>query len=818
MKLVLKSLLIVIIFYSNFCFTQNDCIEAIIACGNSDINLDVNGFGNQELNGTNVCGFGGGSLGESNSVWLKVTTVTNGTLGFTLTPQSTNITEDYDFFVFGPNATCGNIGQAIRCSSTNPSAANQGNNLTGMNSSSSDTSEGPGSAGDSFVRWLDVQAGETYFIVIDRPIGNSPFSLEWTGSAQFSDPPTDQSTKIGTPLNLESCDVSAPFTDEFTSFNLTDNTTSIIGSQTDVSVTYHESASDANIGIKELNSPYTNIKNPQIIYARITNNTTGCFELTNFDLSVNIGPDFTPPSNFILCDNLDDSDDKNGQIIFDLSTKNNEILNGQNPSDFNISYYANQTNAENKTAPLPNSYYNNIAFNEEIYVRIEDVLNPDCKSITTLNLVTNPTPEAFNHTLLQCDEDGLIDGITTFNLNEAHDDLTGGIADRTTKFYTNPARTSEINGDSYSNTSNPQIIYVEVINNNTNCISYAELTLNVSVTDSNDAILPAACDDDGVEDGFYLFNLNDADGIVTNGLPAGLNIAYYETYDDALLEQNNLGTSFTNTIPYSQTIYARVENTNNCYGISEVVLTVDELPDIITEDLMYYCLNEFPNTIPIDAAIINDSSSNYTYNWSNGENTYQIQINKTGNYIVTVTNANGCSKERTITIEASNIATFEEINIIDASQNNSITVLVSGEGIYEYTLVDNTNMIVNPYQESNVFENVSPGIYSVFVKDIKNDCGTVNDQVSVIGFPKYFTPNNDGIHDTWQVSGVSEMFQPNTKIQIFNRLGKLIKELNPLGDGWNGLFNGEKLPSDDYWFSVKLQDGRIFKNHFTLKY
>ena len=103
------------------------------------------------------------------------------------------------------------------------------------------------------------------------------------------------------------------------------------------------------------------------------------------------------------------------------------------------------------------------------------------------------------------------------------------------------------------------------------------------------------------------------------------------------------------------------------------------------------------------------------------------------------------------------------------------------------------------------------------MRDIKNDCGIVNEGVSVIGFPKFFTPNNDGFNDTWQVYGVSNQFQSNTKILIFNRFGKLIKELDPSGIGWDGTFNGNALPSDDYWFSVQLEDGRIFKNHFTLK-
>ena len=119
------------------------------------------------------------------------------------------------------------------------------------------------------------------------------------------------------------------------------------------------------------------------------------------------------------------------------------------------------------------------------------------------------------------------------------------------------------------------------------------------------------------------------------------------------------------------------------------------------------------------------------------------------------------------------------------------------------------------FQSSNRFRNVIGGLYRVYVKT--QDCPTLGStEYLQFYIPKYFTPNNDGYHDTWQIYGVSEMFQPNTKIQIFNRFGKLLKELNPLGEGWNGQLNGYKLPTDDYWFSIRLQDGRVYKNHFTL--
>jgi gliding motility-associated-like protein len=116
-----------------------------------------------------------------------------------------------------------------------------------------------------------------------------------------------------------------------------------------------------------------------------------------------------------------------------------------------------------------------------------------------------------------------------------------------------------------------------------------------------------------------------------------------------------------------------------------------------------------------------------------------------------------------------------------------------------------------------VFTNVDFGFHTVYVRDIENDCGMVEELVSVIGFPKFFTPDGDHINPFWQVKGLSEQFQPNTQILIFDRYGKLLAEIDPLGPGWDGTYNGADMPSSDYWFFVSLQDGRVFKSHFALK-
>jgi gliding motility-associated-like protein len=90
----------------------------------------------------------------------------------------------------------------------------------------------------------------------------------------------------------------------------------------------------------------------------------------------------------------------------------------------------------------------------------------------------------------------------------------------------------------------------------------------------------------------------------------------------------------------------------------------------------------------------------------------------------------------------------------------------------------------------------------------------------VIGYPKYFTPNGDGYHDTWNIVGVSREF--SAKIYIFDRYGKLLKQLSPTGKGWDGTFNGERLPTSDYWFTLDYTEPitekiNQFRAHFTLK-
>ena len=162
-------------------------------------------------------------------------------------------------------------------------------------------------------------------------------------------------------------------------------------------------------------------------------------------------------------------------------------------------------------------------------------------------------------------------------------------------------------------------------------------------------------------------------------------------------------------------------------------------------------------------------------------------------------------------VTGSQIATIQDIEIVELSDNNSVEIIVTGSGDYVYSL-DNED----GYQTSNLFENVTMGFHIVYIKDLKG-CGVVEKEIAVLGVPHFFTPNGDGINDTWNIKGANDKFYSNSIIYIFDRFGKLIKQIKPFGPGWDGKYNGQVLTSNDYWYSIKFDDGRSAKGHFSLK-
>ena len=663
---------------------------------------------------------------------------------------------------------------------------------------------------------LVVNEAGIYDVFIDINSGDCS-SLDGQAIVTYYDIPNATS-----PSNYYVCDDN---NDGLFEFDLTTKDTEILNGQdsTVFEVKYYESQLNSDMNQNEIVGLYTNTSTLQTITARVQNiGNPNCFDSVSFNIGIYNSPEINSISNFETCDDTSDSDDANGQTTINLSSFNSDILGTQNASEYTITYHLTQAEANGGTSALPNNYYNQTPYNQELFVRIENNLYTGCFATESFNVIINPVPTAQDVTIKQCDEDGISDGITQFNLTEAYNDITNNSTTSTVSFYTTQANanseTNPIDGTNYTNSIPNETIYVVVTEPGTLCKKQSLLNLEISNSQITDYNPPAECDELGSEDGINTFYLENFSTIILSGLPSNVSINYYETLNDAVLENNPLSSPYNNTIPYNQTIYARAESNNDCFGINEIQLTINPRPNIGENQTLYYCLNDFPITQQLSADLIGNPID-YNFSWSTGDTTESIEINTIGSYIVTVTNTStSCQKTRIFNIESSNVATIEQpIYISDGNNfNNVVEVTASGEGTYQYALQNQDGEIIG-YQDNGLFYYIPAGIYTVLVEDVKANCGVAKVDISVIGFPQYFTPNGDSFHDYWQVYGVNEIFQPNSEIYIFDRFGKLLTKIDPTGLGWDGTYNGKPMPTNDYWFSVKLEDGRVYRNNFTLK-
>lgn len=158
---------------------------------------------------------------------------------------------------------------------------------------------------------------------------------------------------------------------------------------------------------------------------------------------------------------------------------------------------------------------------------------------------------------------------------------------------------------------------------------------------------------------------------------------------------------------------------------------------------------------------------------------------------------------------------LDDLIVSDDPDSYNVEIVVDGNGDYEYAINS------GDFQDDPIFLDVPPGINTVVIND-KNGCGMTEPiEFLVVGYPKFFTPNGDGIHDNWNVLGIDQLINP--AVFIFDRYGKLLKQLDETTFGWDGTFNGSQLPSSDYWFRIDYERDQqtaivatTVRNHFSL--
>lgn len=513
----------------------------------------------------------------------------------------------------------------------------------------------------------------------------------------------------------------------------------------------------------------------------------------SFNIAANLGPDRSFVTNNPLCQDetylLDATPEGNTPQGYKWF-RNNSLLAGETSAQLLVS-------------------------TEGIY-KVEIDYGNDCIATDEVLIEYSGPIVTRNTELYQCEP--YADGRATFNLFNAEGGVINGnpllrVYSFHKTFDNAEANLAPItNPRSYTNLEVDEIVYARVVSDY-GCIGVGEITLKTT-TNSVSPFRLVSCSNEGTP-GFATFNLAEITSELISIFGTDASVRYFRTYSEAISQSNPLNVPFTNTQSGSQTIFARISGIQGCMGTAEIRLRVLNTPEFEGPETYIYCLNNYPTTITLSSGLLGTVTDS-EYRWSTGETTANIRVNEAGTYTVTVTRRRvidgetySCTNSRTITVTAS-----EPAQVSYELQGNfgdqTLQISVSGSGNYLYSL-DN-----GPYQESPIFEHLKPGKYLVSVKDL-NGCDSSTITVYVLGFPNFFTPNADGIHDFWQIKGLDADNLQLDQVYIFDRFGKILSSLDLNGFGWDGTYNGKPLPSSDYWFKAIFKDGTVYGGHFTLK-
>ena len=582
----------------------------------------------------------------------------------------------------------------------------------------------------------------------------------------------------------------------------------------------------------------TGVFNPAVDSSGIYTYTIGASGVCNaisatVDVTNNTQPSIAPITDYRLCDDTLFGTDIDGISFFDLTAKTTEVINSQ--TDIAVTYHLLQNDADLGINPITSINSGNTI----IYTRLRNT-STGCYNVTSFNLVVLLIPSASPIvTLKQCDTDN--DAVTDFNLTEANTIISS----ETTNTYTYhntlfgaQNNTDLIVNELNFNAPNGTQVWARITNPN-GCIRTSLVNLIVSTTTipSTHLFTIYECDDyisstDTDVDGYDYFNLDSpilAENAIENLLSffstsQPLVVTFYENESDALAEINAITniTNYRNVIPNSQIVWARIDSelNNECFGVGPYIqLIVNPLPDINLGLDFVLCIDPVTGLGLQTVDATPATSGNYSYQWTptnpNGNSPlFDITSGGTFSVIVTNTDTNCVNFDSITTTFSSEPETFEANLITPAFSSGLATIeaiATGGFGIYEYS-IDAIN-----WQSSPIFSDLQNGSYIVYVRDIQG-CGILfSEELQTITYPNYFTPNGDGYNDFWNIRLPNEY---EGLISIYDRYGKLLKQLSAQGQGWDGTFNGNLLPSTDYWFKVEYIENnqrKEFKSHFSLK-
>ena len=399
----------------------------------------------------------------------------------------------------------------------------------------------------------------------------------------------------------------------------------LINTATGISISYHPTQLDANTGASSnpLSSPFES--GTTTIYARVENDgNTNCYDTTSFEIEV-YDSAFPLDTTSILpieaCDNTTVGSDTDGFIVFDLTEREMDILNGQDATEFTLTYFTDAGYSNQ----IPNSdltnFTNTIQDGQTIYVRMTNNSNTDCYTDTSfdINVFELPILNTAPFVLEQCDDD--FNGFNSFNLTEINSDILTSITTEVFTYY--ESFTEAEAGISGTEISNPTMYINQVVNsddtlwvrieNLEGCYRTTQVTLIVKPSAIPTTFLRifSECDDGSDNrDGIATFNFSSVTAEIEAMFPTSIDVFYYKNQADATSELNEITdiTAYQNIgFPNMQEIWVRADSQlgNDCLGNGHhITLIVEELPTANKPTDITECDDDGDGEFPFDISMV----------------------------------------------------------------------------------------------------------------------------------------------------------------------------------------------------------------------
>jgi gliding motility-associated-like protein len=270
---------------------------------------------------------------------------------------------------------------------------------------------------------------------------------------------------------------------------------------------------------------------------------------------------------------------------------------------------------------------------------------------------------------------------------------------------------------------------------------------------------------------------------------------FFATLVDAKNDTNEISTPASYTAP-TGVAFVKVYNSAGCYAIGKITLKViPPKPSAVLQDKVI-CAE---TTTALDAGI------GYTsYLWSTGATTQSISNVGVGMYWVKLKSGN-CTTLQNVKVLPAELPIVTSVEI----GNRELKVFVEGgQPPYKYSL---DKMF---WQDSNVFANLTRGVYTVYLKDSRS-CNPISVEVTLPNIVNIITANNDGKNDVVDYSALSS--KDNLQFVVFDKFGSRVFVADKFTNyKWDGTIFGKKLPTDTYWFTLTWNEKD--KNKTPFKY